>query len=451
MNNVQPDSFEIMQYPSGIEGGVSPEAGEVRDPVTKAGEVFAAVTNVAEQTGNPVDRVMAGLVDDTNEFAQENPGPETTKEAIVADVAGAFKVLDDPDSPETAAALADSPPEVLGPALEIIDESDPSGEAVEVVTGAIDAAETGNGVQESSFEMNRVAEIGERQELCEREYTAQLHDSLAAYLEGIGANNRAMAEVIESDSQLRAAISHACEFFSIDTQSLGIDLSTAEQADTGVETDPQVAHEAQNLAESAGRVNEGFQVVLAGTAGETGSLYVEGPVKKPERIAEKAINDYVGDVNQVKDAVRGRIVIDGDPTVQDEDIVEKIRAQFSDAQKGRITKVKRPFINTMTGEAIPVEKWSRYLDTKVSVEVVDQATGGVVTGEIAIVTPEMAAATKVEHPLYEIIRTQEAVLEKAGQENPSKQLQLEFVAGLKAQVNAFYRGVAQGIQSRITS
>jgi len=45
------------------------------------------------------------------------------------------------------------------------------------------------------------------------------------------------------------------------------------------------------------------------TAKIPGARWAEGPIKKPERITEKAMKDYKGDYSKMKDVVRGTVVV----------------------------------------------------------------------------------------------------------------------------------------------
>ncbi|WP_158645209.1 hypothetical protein, partial [Tsukamurella conjunctivitidis] len=67
-------------------------------------------------------------------------------------------------------------------------------------------------------------------------------------------------------------------------------------------------------------------------------------------------------------------------------------------------KIKRKHI-AEDGTPLSIAGQSQYMDTKITVKVPDAVTGTDIFGEVVIATPEMAAATVAEHPLYEIIRS----------------------------------------------
>lgn len=133
--NVNSLEKEIAAMPDPSKGIENGEIPSVKPDLETASEVFKLV----EGLGGDVDKNMADLVEHTNEFAKSHPGDKSWNEAKIADIAGAYKVLQGGDIDDTARTLGEQPEGPLGAALGEINAADPSGEAVQVVTGAIDA------------------------------------------------------------------------------------------------------------------------------------------------------------------------------------------------------------------------------------------------------------------------------------------------------------------------
>lgn len=172
---------------------------------------------------------------------------------------------------------------------------------------------------------------------------------------------------------------------------------------------------AHNMARTGAKVNEEFQAGLKALADEHGgiSFHKPGPVKTRQRIAEKAKSDYAGDVNQVRDSVRGTMAIH-DPA-QVEQIIKDIAGKYE------VTRIKNDF------------DAPGYQDAKINVKLPNGKEG-----EILITTPEMLTA-KHElggHKLYKEARvTADATR----------------LSELEAQMHGLYADAQQKTQARLGS
>ncbi len=117
-----------------------------RGDLEKAGALFDMLKDDKGE-GGP-DAAVGDLVQSAGEFYTQHQSDEALEEAAIADEVGAFQILNGGDSDDTAKALAESPHEPLEGALKEMHEADPSGEAIKVITEAIDHAEH----QETSIE-----------------------------------------------------------------------------------------------------------------------------------------------------------------------------------------------------------------------------------------------------------------------------------------------------------
>lgn len=117
----------------------------------------------------------------------------------------------------------------------------------------------------------------------------------------------------------------------------GSDSPITSQYRTGTvqREDTEIAWLALELNARAQQVDDVFQAKAAEIARATGALHLPGEVKDVHRIAEKLELDYrsrqgyeVADIHQlapmVKDAARCRLVIQGDPTTEDQPIIDQI-------------------------------------------------------------------------------------------------------------------------------
>lgn len=162
---------------------------------------------------------------------------------------------------------------------------------------------------------------------------------------------------------------------------------------------PEIARRAMELAARAIPVNGVFQAQAAEIARATDSLHLAGPAKDMHRIAEKMERDYGDDkgdteidvdvlASLVKDAARCRIVIDGDPTIADQPIIDTIEDSGQTIAEDSLHHplIKRGFLERYTGGPLDIESGTTYRDTKVTVTVtveVSTRDGEVTSCEIA--------------------------------------------------------------------
>lgn len=211
----------------------------------------------------------------------------------------------------------------------------------------------------------------------------------------------------------------------------------------------KVNRAAIEIATRAQRVNPSFQAEAAEIARALGLLHIPGPLKKPERIAEKIDNDYLVNshtrglevdtlASKIKDAARCRIVIEGDPRSADQPVIEMITASRLDiaVNPDGSQQITRGFGSVKSNGIRP-----RYRDTKAIVAVEMPADDNqVVRCEIAIVTPEMAVACDVEHPIYEILRSFEI---------DGRPASVSVAETLGALPERFYRDVQEHLHQRL--
>ena len=284
------------------------------------------------------------------------------------------------------------------------------------------------------------------------EYRHRLAVLFASCLQNFGAPETAF---ILDNEELRNKTSYAMHELGVDQDVLGV----GDYYETAyVPRDPKIAKRAMELAARATQVNVSFQVQVAEIARATGSLHLPGPVKEAHRIAEKMEKEY-GDeqvegkidldllASLVKDAVRCRIVVSGDPIVFDQTVLAKIEESGLHIAEDALHHplIKRGFRDRHTGEPLEIESGTSYRDTKVTVTVtveVPTRDGGITLCEIAIVTPEMAAATVAEHPIYEITRSLE------GDDRPSV---IKLGDELLSIQEGFYSEISKQISERVST
>jgi hypothetical protein len=276
-----------------------------------------------------------------------------------------------------------------------------------------------------------------RENECEELFKGELKVSFTELLTNLSPEE---IQLIHADSNLRDHMACALEELGVeDTIGFG----------PHVETDyigtPETMEQASGLVARAERVNDGFQASVHQVANDVGGKFKAGKVKTESRIAEKAEIEYGNDVDQVKDAVRNRITIGGDPTVDDLRVVEALRSaghEFATNKRTGEEQIKRGFYGR-DGQPLSVDRWKRYLDTKVTARILDPETSKTVLAEIAIATPEMAAATTVEHSLYELSRSIKTTEENSDVENSLRTKLTEMSL-------AFYKKVSDELVSRLT-
>ncbi|MGC4104891.1 MAG: hypothetical protein QM753_00870 [Thermomicrobiales bacterium] len=280
------------------------------------------------------------------------------------------------------------------------------------------------------------------------EYKQRLAELFASGLQNLSAEEIAF---IHGDEELRNQVAYAIQGFGIDQGSLDYGRYHIEPFRPG---NSQILMRAMDLERRAMQVNDVFQDQAHAIAQATGSLHLPGPIKDARRIAEKMEKDYGDgqdhpDINllasKVKDAVRCRIVINGDPTVADQAVIDQIEGSrliiAEDSHHHPL--IKRSFRDRYTGEPIDIESSTSYRDTKVTVTItveVRTRDGEATLCEIAIVTPEMAVATVAEHPIYEITRSLQ------GDKRP---IAARLDARLKEIQNVFYGDVSLQIANRL--
>jgi hypothetical protein len=122
-----------------------------------------------------------------------------------------------------------------------------------------------------------------------------------------------------------------------------------------------------------------------GTAGviDSATGHIKGQVKLQPRMIEKSIDKYGGDVTQITDAIRTRIIVDN--PAQEKELIRRISAQYPALDSGRVLKPEG------------------YLDRKLNIRF-SGANGEPIIAEIGILTKPMWEAAKQAHPLYKSFR-----------------------------------------------
>jgi hypothetical protein len=214
--------------------------------------------------------------------------------------------------------------------------------------------------------------------------------------------------------------------------------------------DPELMADIERLHTVADEVNPMFQARMAMIASSFDDcLYQPSDVKSRERIYEKVTGDYGGDLSRLKDVVRCRLIHAGHP-VKGGAHIERIirRANYPiaiDVDNGR-EMIKNGFVRH--GRELPIDSLVRYTDIKMTIELYDGKGQGVL-GEIVIATPEMAAATKVEHPLYEIIRTMETKIKQKRVIGAVRQEEITLLRKLTSLNRSYYVLVAKSMAERV--
>lgn len=281
-------------------------------------------------------------------------------------------------------------------------------------------------------------------------YRERLAELYLSCLQGMKADE---IQFIRGDEELRNKTAYALQELEIE----GKHFNFGEYyVSPYVARDPDIAWLALELNARAQQVDDVFQAKAAEIAQATGALHLPGEVKDVNRISEKLELDYrsrhgyeVADVHQlapmVKDAARCRLVIQGDPTTEDQPIIDQIETSGLTIARDALDRpsIKRGFVDHHSGEPLDIESGTRYRDTKVTVTVeVPTRDGGVTLCEIAIVTPEMSTATVSEHPLYEITRSLE---------DDERPLAATLLHKLREVQEQFYGEVSQQISNRLSA
>lgn len=140
--------------------------------------------------------------------------------------------------------------------------------------------------------------------------------------------------------------------------------------------------------------NPDFEARVRGFAEQFGAEAILPGVKARVRAVEKAVDDYAGDVSQVKDAVRATLAFDS----IDEALAAVARI------KGEMKVLSNR--NLLTGETTI----DGYRDVKLNVDLDG------LTGELMVNVKPMVAAKAKLHGLYEKIRTIDGVLRSEGRD-----------------------------------
>ena len=177
-----------------------------------------------------------------------------------------------------------------------------------------------------------------------------------------------------------------------------------------------VAAAAQAYHQQALKINDHFQSNIQKTADTLGLKYFAGPVKKAERIQEKALADYSGDIMRVQDSVRGTMELHNPAEVAA--IIKQLESQHD------VVRVKNGYENEISG----------YTDVKINIRTPDGHVG-----EIILATPEMLKAKNDlgGHHMYNEWRTLDL--------NDPKYLELE------KKMNDLYAEAHQAAVRRVAS
>ncbi len=155
---------------------------------------------------------------------------------------------------------------------------------------------------------------------------------------------------------------------------------------------------ANALVARAEQIDSGFQNAMQDIASRVGLDYYPGTIKKVERVLEKAISDYHGDVSKVRDSVRGTI------EMSEPKDIERVLQEIG--QVGEVTRIKNGYTGEVTDMATgqtmhePV-RMGEYRDIKINVRTPE---GHDV--EVILATPEMLSAKDDfgGHELYQQVR-----------------------------------------------
>ncbi|NDB69681.1 MAG: hypothetical protein EB015_17095 [Methylocystaceae bacterium] len=145
-----------------------------------------------------------------------------------------------------------------------------------------------------------------------------------------------------------------------------------------------------------------FDAIGQEIASQIGGEYIAGPIKKSNRVIEKTLNDYDGDVAKIKDLVRSTIIVDTQE--QASKVIDLIRQHFHLKSEG--------FRNLLDES---VDAPLGYRDAKMNVEI------NGMTAEIQVNYPEMLKAKDQMHDLYKEIKK----IERSIMSRPDKQATAE--------------------------
>jgi len=152
--------------------------------------------------------------------------------------------------------------------------------------------------------------------------------------------------------------------------------------------------------------------------GDATRQVIVAPIKVPSRATEKILVDYKGDASQIKDLVRGTIVLRDIGAVPD--AIKALEAKF-----GKLEGLRNSLI-----EGTPAPTVDGYRDIKANVRVNGHAS------EVQVNVPEMIAAKKEAHPLYEQAEAVRRQADKEGRDpTPQEAAQLR---DLEARQSAIY-------------
>jgi hypothetical protein len=115
---------------------------------------------------------------------------------------------------------------------------------------------------------------------------------------------------------------------------------------------------------------------------ETGSL--DGQVKLVPRMVEKASDKYAGDVSQMTDAIRTRIIVN--TPAEEVELAKKIADKFPTIDSGRVLKPEG------------------YIDRKLNIQFTG-TNGEKIIAEVGLITDEMWKASDKAHKIYDDFRT----------------------------------------------
>jgi hypothetical protein len=184
---------------------------------------------------------------------------------------------------------------------------------------------------------------------------------------------------------------------------------------TGVKYEPlkklpvQSQDELARMYLTAERIKPEFDAVNRKIAESVGGEWQAPSLKGSARAVEKSIDDYKGDVRNLKDLVRGTIVVNSVDDVPK--VIEAIRAKYPIEKSG--------FRNFLDRNVTPADG---YRDAKMNVVVDGQKT------ELQITTPELARAKETAHGYYEQRRSIEGgVARRGGQETPEEAAEIDFL------------------------
>lgn len=159
--------------------------------------------------------------------------------------------------------------------------------------------------------------------------------------------------------------------------------------------DPVAADNIKIMLNEADQIKPQFDQINRDITEKVGGIYKAAPIKGVDRVIEKSIAEYGGDVTKIKDLVRSTIVVDSQQQI--DDVVKMISERYE--------------INPDTSRNLfnsnAVASKDGYRDAKFNV----MLDGGQMM-EIQINTPQMMMAKDKVHDLYKERRTLEAKIVK---------------------------------------